>query len=160
MDVSKIASLFSFFATFAIGIAVGLFFDERREIIVAVEAPRALPITRTFEPVAVNAADLVGVWTGTWGYNRAHCTIEIDRIDGKNFYGTLTKGDAEIALEGTIDVNGRTVTFRETEVLQYGSYSQWSLGTNSGAFSTDGRTLTGTGTDKWGTYGWDASKSF
>jgi hypothetical protein len=159
MNLSRLASAFSFFAAFLIGIAVGLFFDERRDIVMALESPGPLPITRTFEPVAVSAEDLVGVWKGTWGYNRAFCTIEIDRIEARKFYGTLKKGNAEIAIAGTIDLNGRTVSFRETKVLDYGEYSQWSLGKNSGAFSADGRTLTGTGTDKWGTYGWDASKS-
>ena len=106
----------------------------------------------------IKAENLLGVWKGSWGHRREDCTIEIDRIKGNAFYGTLRKRGAEIAFAGTLDPDGRRIFFRETKVLKLGVHmTEWSLGENSGSFSPDGRTLTGTGHDKWGTYGWDAS---
>ena len=157
MNLSRVASVLSFFGALAIGIASGYIADDRR-VIVAVEPPHALePVP--VHAVAVRAEDLRGVWSGTWGYGRESCTIEIDRIKGEKFYGTLRKEGAEIVIAGSLDPDGRKVYFRETRVLRLGpEMSEWSLGTNLGSFSPDARTLTGTGSDKCGTYGWDASK--
>ena len=114
---------------------------------------------RVAETVPVEARSLVGVWTGTWGYERGRCTIEIHRVEGTTFYGTLRKEGAVISLEGYIDPAMRTVHFKETRVVRLGAeMGKWSLGINSGTFAADGRTLSGTGTDEWGTYGWDATK--
>jgi hypothetical protein len=162
MHLSKIVSAISFVGALVLGIAVGSLTDDREEIAV-MQAPCRSSQNRVVEsipvrPVAVQVEDLVGVWKGTWGYGREFCTIEIRRIDGNRFSGTLRKEGAEIAFAGTLDPDERTVFFRETKVLKLGEYSGWSLGTNAGSFSSDGRTLTGTGTDKWGTYGWDATK--
>jgi hypothetical protein len=147
MHLSKAAAVLSFFGALAIGIAAGYLADGRTEVVDEL---------REFHPIP--AENLVGLWSGTWGYNRERCTIEIERVDGEKFYGTLKKEGAEIALAGTLDPDGRRVFFRETRVLNLGMYSGWSLGTNTGSFSPDGRTLTGTGTDERGQYGWDAWK--
>ena len=151
MNLSKLVSAFSFIGALTIGISVG-YVANLGGALVFVEPASVV------EAAPVSAENLVGVWRGTWGYNRADCKIEIDRIDGKKFYGTLRKGGAEIAFVGTVDVDARTISFEETEVLEYGEYSGWSLGTNSGSFTHNGRALTGTGTDEYGTYGWDAAK--
>ena len=158
MNLSRIASVLSFFGALAIGIASGYIADDRR-VIVALEPRHALEPVPVVQAVAVRAEDLRGVWSGTWGYGRESCTIEIDRIKGEKFYGTLRKEGAEIVIAGSLDADGRKVYFRETRVLRLGpEMSEWSLGTNTGSFSPDARTLTGIGSDKWGTYGWDASK--
>ena len=109
--------------------------------------------------VAVDAADLVGSWKGTWGYGNERCTINIHRIDGNVFYGTLRKDGAVIALEGYIDPGTRRVSFKETRIVNLGAgMGKWSLGINMGSFSADGLALSGTGTDEWGTYNWEATK--
>ena len=145
-----------FVASFLIGIAAAPVVDSRPcgEIVDEV----SLPVPIAVEAHPLQAEDLPGLWKGTWGYNRAQCTIKIDRVDGEKFYGTLTKGEAKITLEGTFDVRLRTVHFREIKVIAYGEYSGWSLGTNDGSFSSDGHVLMGTGTDAYGTYGWEAAK--
>lgn len=159
MNLSKALSGFSFVAALAIGILVG-YVANGASSVVSVDTPCAsssapLPI---FEPAPVTAESLRGIWKGTWGYNRAACTIEIRQIDGEKFYGTLRKGHAVINFEGEVDANSRTISFRETEVIKHGEYRPWSLGTNTGTFSLDGRSLTGAGSDKYGMYSWDAEK--
>lgn len=127
-----------------------------------VPAPAPVAIVRSLDVPAVapvSIEDLVGTWPGTWGYDREPSTIEISRIKGEKFYGTLRKAGAVITLVGTLDPTTRTVSIRETKVVRLGpEMNEWSLGTNEGSFSADGRTLSGTGRDKWGEYGWDASK--
>ena len=164
MNLSKAASVFSFFAALVIGIAVGYVGADRKEIVVVAPTVTVarMPVIETapepfVEDVPVRAADLRGLWTGTWGHGES-CTIEIRRIDGKQFYGSLRQEGVEITIVGTLDTDARTVFFHETKVLKLDSYSEWSLGTNIGSFSSDGRTLTGTGIDKWGTYDWNVSK--
>lgn len=153
MDFSKVLSGITFFGALAIGIFAGYIASGPQEIIS--EVSHVPPI---FEPVPVDAKDMVGVWKGTWGYNRAACTLTIERVDGDKFYGKLNKGKAEIAFAGSIDSDSRTISFSETKVLRPGEYAPWSLGQNTGSFSLDGRSLSGTGTDKHGMYFWDASK--
>ena len=158
MHLSKTVAALSFFGALAVGIAFAYIADGREEAL-AVDAPRAVSPVVAAKAAPVRAESLLGVWRGTWGYGRERCTIEIARVDGDKFYGTLRKEGAEIALAGALDRDGRMVFFRETRVLKLGAgMSEWSLGKNSGSISPDGRTLTGTGTDRWGMYGWDASK--
>jgi len=154
------AALFSFVGAFLIGAVPGYLLDwgpeEKGHVSVTYQLT-PMPSART---VDVQAADLVGVWKGSWGYERDTCTIEIDRFDGVKFYGTLRKEGAVITLEGYIDPALRRVHFKETRVVRLGpSMSMWSLGLNAGRFSPDGRTLSGEGTDEFGTYGWNVTKS-
>jgi hypothetical protein len=164
MGFSKILSAFSFVGALVIGIALGSlvnFSGGSKEIIQAVDTS----VESAYAPAPIILGDLRGVWKGTWGYNRANCTIQIDNFtvdenEELKFYGTLKKGDAEIDLVGTIDTDRRTIAFQEIRVVRYGEYQRWSLGKNVGSFSSDGLTMAGTGTDEWGTYGWDVSKRF
>lgn len=163
MGLSKLLPAFSFVGALAIGIAVGSLADlgdDRKEIIQTVDTW----VEPLYVPAPIILSNLRGVWRGTWGYDRADCTIKIDRfkIDENNlaFYGTLTKGGAEIDIAGTIDTERRTIAFQETRVVKYGEYAEWSLGNNVGSFTSDGNSMAGTGTDQWGTYGWDATKGF
>lgn len=162
MNLTKAIAAFSFFAALTIGAAVAYVANPVADEITVEELPQVsytlaeLPV----EPlVSVRAANLVGSWKGTWGYGREFCTIDIKRVEGNKFYGALYKDGAVIAIEGTFHADDRRVFFRETKVVKLGSeMAEWSLGTNSGAFSPNGKILTGTGTDRWGTYNWDASK--
>ena len=106
----------------------------------------------------LRAEDLLGTWKGNWGRNGGDCTIAIDRIDGKAFYGTLRKEGAEIRFEGTFDPKSRMIYFDETKVVRLGAHmSEWSLGKNRGIISQDGQILAGSGHDSWGQYSWAAS---
>ncbi|HEY2867268.1 MAG TPA: hypothetical protein VGJ02_09260, partial [Pyrinomonadaceae bacterium] len=79
--------------------------------------------------------------------------------DGDKFYGTLTKEGTVVLFEGTLDAGAREVSFQETKVVKLApDMPSWSLGRDSGAFSADGLTLTGSGQDRGGKYGWDAAK--
>lgn len=163
MKISRAAAGVSFFGALLIGIAVaGLFVSE--PVVAVAEPPSRVTVTYTLtEPafrkaVEVRAQDLRGTWRGTWGYDRDACKIEIKRIEGGQVYGTLYKDEAVIGLVGEFYADGQRVLLRETQVLSLGVYDEWSLGTNTGTFSADGRTLSGTGIDKWGTYNWSVTK--
>jgi hypothetical protein len=168
MSLRKALGVFSFLGALGIGagaayVVNGTGEEVARGVYVSyMPVPQRATVTvpNTARYVRVDAADLIGTWTGTWGYGGGLCTIDIHRIDGTVFYGTLKKDEAVISLEGYIDPETRRVSFKETKVLKVNAaMGKWSLGINSGTFSPDGRSLTGTGTDEWGTYGWGATKS-
>lgn len=163
MKISRAAAGVSFFGALMIGIAVAGLFGADPAVAVA-EPTSKVTVTYKLAPmpavenVYVDAADLVGVWRGTWDHDEVPCSLEIKRIDGNRFFGTLKQGEAEVDFEGNFDSRLRRVFFRETKVMKLGVYGEWSLGTNSGGFSADGRSLSGTGVDKWGTYNWSLTK--
>ena len=160
----KAAAVVSFVGAFLIGaLPAYLVGGVAEEAAIRPGEWRTVEVSYTLTPVApveaVRAEDLVGTWSGTWGYEGERCTIEINRVAGRTFYGTLKKEGAVITLEGYIDPDRRLVHFKETRVVRLGpGMSEWSLGLNSGTFSADARTLAGEGTDEWGTYGWSATR--
>jgi len=160
MKLSRAAAGVSFIGALTIGMIVAGFFAAD-----AVAEPPQVTVTYKLspqpsfvDPVWVEAEDLVGVWRGTWDHAGVPCTFEITRVEGNKFYGILKEREAEVMFVGTIDEGDRRVFFHETKVNKLGAYGEWSLGTNSGAFSADGNTLTGTGIDRWGTYQWTVTK--
>lgn len=160
----KVAALVSFLAAFLIGALPGYLLSGPAEAAAyGPFHPGEVTVTYSLTPMSevapLRAEDLLGEWHGSWGYERDHCTIEIKRVDGVKFYGTLKKDGAVISLEGYINPARRLVHFKETRVVRLGAeMSMWSLGINQGTFSADGRTLSGEGTDEFGTYGWNATK--
>ncbi|HKP69117.1 MAG TPA: hypothetical protein VJV05_07530 [Pyrinomonadaceae bacterium] len=153
MYLSKAVSLLTFFLAFAIGVLPSYLIPTGTR-----ECREAIPPLPIFEPAPVRAENMVGLWKGTWDKDHASCTLTIDRAAGEKFYGTLRKNGAVVKFVGTLDANSRTVLIQETKVINHGQHRRWSLGTNTGAFSLDGKSLTGTGVDEYGTYYWDASK--
>ena len=160
MKLSRALAGVSFLGALAFGMATaGLFTADVEAGIPDVKVTYKLtPMPARGDAVRVNAEDLVGVWRGTWDHAGVPCTLEITRVEGNRFYGILKEREAEVAFVGTIDEGERRVFFHETKVIALGAYGEWSLGTNSGAFSADGKTLGGTGIDKWGTYQWNVTK--
>ena len=153
MYLSKAVSALCFIVAFMIGVAPSYLSAGGGS-----ECRDASPTVRVFKPTPVQAEDMVGVWRGNWDKDQAKCTITIDRIDGERFYGTLRKRGAEVTFVGTLDPNSRTVAINETKVIRHGEHGRWSLGTNTGSFSFDGRTLTGAGSDEYGVYFWNVTK--
>lgn len=163
MFLSKAAAAVSFFGAVAIGTAAAYVAagEPKSAADPRVTVSYTLDPVPAFEPIEaidVSAEDLEGVWKGTWDHSGAPCTIVIRRIEGNKFYGTLAERGAEVSFEGTFHADERRVFFRETKVIKLGAFGEWSLGTNSGSFSLDGRTLSGTGVDRWGTYNWNVTK--
>ena len=115
------------------------------------------PATRVEMSGPQHAEVLRGTWVGNWGRSQAECTIEIDRIEGNTFHGTLTKERAQIRFQGTFDPATGALHFDEIAVLSLGDYGEWSLGRNKGFISPDGQFIAGVGTDEWGSYYWSAS---
>lgn len=160
MQLRKVGAVVSFFGAFVMGAGAAFVASEATtEEGVAEVASYRIFVPAAEEEVPLFAEDLVGVWTGSWGYGGENCTIEIHRFDGLKFHGTLRKEGAVISLEGTLDAEARKLNFKETKVIKLGPrMSEWSLGINSGRFSPDGRSLVGLGLDEWGSYDWDARK--
>jgi hypothetical protein len=145
-----IARVFVFVAALVLGTFAGSLFAGD-EALTNVRPPH-----NSYAPLTTQS--LLGSWNGTWGYDDGECTLEITSVDGNDFYGTLKKEGAEIRFEGTFDPGTRHITLNETEVVTLGGLpGRWSLGTNKGIMSPDGRILVGTGNDEWGNYGWAAS---
>ena len=104
--------------------------------------------------------NLVGNWSGTYGVMNSPATLTIKTQNGSDWNGVLEQGAVRVAVTGHIDSSSRKVTIKETQVL---SGSGWSLGTNSGELSADGRTMSGTGQDAAGaqlgmSYDWSFSR--
>ena len=154
-----IARVFVFAAAFVFGIFATLLFSSPAsrlsDSLLVASAPKT-PASTVRTPL--RAENLLGAWKGTWGHNSGDCTLQIDRVEGNAFYGTLRKEGAVVRFEGTIDPKTRTFRFNETKVVRLGAdMTEWSLGKNSGTISEDGRILVGNGHDKWGQYAWAAS---
>lgn len=163
-----IARVFVFTATLIFGTFVAsLFVTNHSTIADEMVAPVQLDHTWSCKKgkglapakTPMRAEDLLGTWKGTWGHNYGECTILINRVEGNAFHGKLRKQGTEVLLQGTFRPESRTVYFEETKVVRLGARtSEWSLGKNTGFISPDGLILVGTGHDKWGDYGWTASK--
>jgi hypothetical protein len=166
MKLSRALAGVSFIGALAIGMGAAYIaaFGSETETIEVVNPPQVQVTYKLAPPpvyrhsVTVSARDLRGTWEGTWGYDNDPCTIEIKKVDGDRVYGTLYKEEAVISVAGEFDAEEQRLLLRETKVVSVGSYSEWSLGTNTGTFSHDGLTLSGTGIDKWGTYDWSVTK--
>ena len=163
MKISRAAAGVSFFGALAIGSGIAGLFAAEAGVAVA-EPTSKMTVTYKLAPVPevenveVRAADLVGTWRGTWDHAAIPAAIEIRKTDGDRFVGTLKQGEAEVTFEGTFHSDDRRIFFRETKVVTIGTYNEWSLGTNSGSFSSDGQAMTGTGIDRWGPYKWSLTK--
>ena len=102
---------------------------------------------------------LLGKWVGKWGRDLGDCVIEIDRVEGSDFYGTLSKNGAKIALKGTLEWSSGAITLQETKIIELGEYyGNWSLGNNTAVISDDRSVINGKGTDSWGEYSWFVSR--
>lgn len=160
MCLRKAARVFPFFVTLGLGITAG-FIARGFGDVLPVDPPQFTPAvyTSASRPTNVSLQTMLGLWRGSWGDDGEPCTLEIDRVEGGKFYGTLRKDGFRVAFEGTADPASRQVFLRETKVLNpapeaYG----WSLGNNVGFLSSDGQTLNGTGQDEYGPYTLHAAK--
>ncbi|HKC64480.1 MAG TPA: hypothetical protein VKB86_12635 [Pyrinomonadaceae bacterium] len=102
--------------------------------------------------------NMVGTWTGkSSGYSS---TLIISAQEGNSFRGTKAIDTAathyETAFNGDIDPVSRKVTIRETSLLR--GTSDYSLGVETGLISSDGKEMSGDGTDKYATFTWSYSK--
>ena len=164
MYLSRATSVISFFGALVIGIAsawfVGIPLSPAGDELPVKCAELPAPRTVVYTP-SVRAQSLLGRWKGSWKYWRnseLSTTIDIDRVYGNTFYGTLSQNGAEVEFEGTFDADARTVDFSEIKVIKLGQYSRWLLGTYRGSLSDDGRILSGSGKDSWDGYDWDFTK--
>ncbi|HEV7842776.1 MAG TPA: hypothetical protein VGO69_03725, partial [Pyrinomonadaceae bacterium] len=100
-------------------------------------------------PVA-EALGLVGTWSGSQNGRPASLTI-VSGL-GNAFSGTKFQGVNQVSFVGTIDPSTRRITINETKLLKGTSYtgkSGWSLASETGMLSADGRKISGTGTDQY-----------
>lgn len=158
------AAVVSFVVAFLIGMVPAYLIAGAAPAREPLSGPGSVEVSYHLRPLReaaienIRAEDIVGVWAGEWGHQSHPCIIEIDRVDGTRFRGTLRDSGAVVSIEGYIDPESRRVHFNETRVVKLGpGMSEWSLGINTGTFSPDGRTLAGFGTDRWGSYQWEVS---
>jgi hypothetical protein len=116
------------------------------------QTERAAPSPKDSE--TVTQPKLAGTWAGT--FNQKSATLVINSVNDNNqFYGNLTVGDTRLAIAGNTGPGLKEVTIRETAVLRG---TGWSLGTNTGVFANDGRSMSGTGQDSRTSYSWEFFK--
>jgi hypothetical protein len=97
--------------------------------------------------------NLYGHWEGV--YNEIKSDLEIERVEGDNFYGYFTtKEGFKIAFTGVVDRAARKVTMTETEILAKPADGSWRLGVNTGTLKYGGFDMKGTGTDGNTVYTW------
>jgi serine/threonine-protein kinase len=111
-------------------------------------------------PSTTGGRGLAGRWVGTYGPLGQQTTLDIKEGRGGKLSGVLEQGGARVAFTGSFDASSRKVTMKETRLLSGG---EWSLGENTGEVSSDGRKMSGTGSDPVGaqlgiTYTWSFSK--
>jgi hypothetical protein len=105
---------------------------------------------------------LVGKWGGT--QNGQPATLTITSGEGNAFTGIKYQGDNQVSFTGWIDPSTRRMTIRETKLLKGIPYSKgkgWSLASETGILSADGRRMSGTGTDEYprkAPYKWSYTK--
>lgn len=112
-------------------------------------AARPTPTPTPAVPVA-EALGLVGTWSGSQNRNPASLTIVSEQ--GNAFSGTKFQGVNQVSFVGTIDPSTRRITMKETKLLKgtpYTGKSGWSLASETGTLSADGRKMSGTGTDEY-----------
>lgn len=118
--------------------------------------------TPTPQTPAAERLGLVGRWQGT--QNERPASLVIVGGEGNAFSGTKFQGENEVTFTGTIDPNTRRITINETRVVKGTPYSNgkgWSLATETGALSADGRTISGKGIDEYNRktpYSWSYTK--
>jgi hypothetical protein len=115
--------------------------------------------TPTPTPTARQQVNVRGNWSGMFAGRPA--SLNIDNQQGDSFTGTLrnTKG-AIVAVSGTINPESRELIMQEDRVIQPVSEGpEWALGRENGTLSSDGRTMSGRGTDQAGhSYTWTFSR--
>jgi hypothetical protein len=118
--------------------------------------------TPTPEVSVAEKLGLIGNWSGT--QNSGAATLTITGGEGNTFTGTKFQRANQISFAGTIDPATRLITIRETKLLKgipYNGKSGWSLASETGALSADGRKISGTGTDEYSRktpYRWSYTK--
>jgi hypothetical protein len=121
--------------------------------------PQATP---TPEVSAAEKLGLIGNWSGVQNGGASRLTIVSGQ--GNTFTGTKFQRDNQVSFTGTIDPATRRITIRETKLLKgtpYNGKSGWSLASETGALSADGRKISGTGTDEYNRkapYTWSYTK--
>lgn len=123
--------------------------------------PKPTP-TPTPDVPAAEKLGLVGNWSGLQNGNAS--TLTIVSGQGNAFSGTKMTGVNQISFVGSIDPVTRRMTINETKVLKGIPYSNgqgWSLGSETGILSADGRKMSGTGKDQYNRttpYTWSYTK--
>jgi hypothetical protein len=112
-------------------------------------------LSNTGKPIS-RKIDFTGIWKGK--FNNVPATLSITTQQGDVFSGTLSKNGYVIELSGKINFEKGTVAITETAVLQTPANSKWNLGTDDGTISEDGKSMSGTGKDKNGSYPWSFIK--
>lgn len=111
--------------------------------------------SNTSELSKVHPSDLVGTWEGLFDKTQYACTLEIEKVEGNTFYGTLKRQGRSVAVSGTI--KDRSISFTSAKGMLDNNQG-WILGYNWGSFSNDGKSISGKGTNDLTSYEWSFTK--
>jgi len=118
------------------------------------ERQTAKPVSQSTPPTSTLPI-ILGKWAGSFSNKSA--ALVISNVRDNNFSGTLTVGQAVIEVNGSFIPNAQQIVIRETRILSRNK--DWALGVDTGSFSNDGKTMSGTGKDSRGSsYSWSFTK--
>jgi serine/threonine protein kinase, bacterial len=107
---------------------------------------------------------MVGNWAGHYAVNDTTSVLDITEQSGNSFTAQMRTGgkrggEFTLSVIGEFDLSQKTISFRETGIVASTSRRKWFLGENSGTFSSDLKTMSGSGSDSRGNrYSWILSK--
>jgi hypothetical protein len=136
-------------------------YRSRNRSAVASATPQPTPAPTPDVSVAERLG-LIGTWSGA--QNRRPASLRIVSGEGNSFTGIKYQGDNEVSFVGTINPTTRHMTMSETKLLKgtpYANGKGWSLATENGSLSADGRKISGKGTDEYtrkAPYSWSYTK--
>ena len=111
--------------------------------------------SNTSELSEVRPSDLIGTWEGLFDKTQYACTLEIEKVEGNTFYGTLKRQGRSVAVTGTIE--NRRISFNSAKGMTDNNQG-WKLGYNWGSFSNDGKSISGKGANDSTSYEWSFTK--
>lgn len=107
----------------------------------------------------IRSSDLIGTWEGLFDKAQYACTLDIEKVEGNTFYGTLKRQGDSVAVTGTIISKAREINFGPTKIVPIDNNRDWRLAFNWGSFSNDGKFISGKGLVDSSTYDWSFTKS-
>jgi serine/threonine protein kinase len=162
-----IGGLFS--GTLLLGLLLGNSFQQKSSNNPPLASPLSQPTEATQAPSPQVSSSpkniMLGNWSGRYAINDTTSTLKITEQIGNSFAGQIITGGKRggqfrLSIAGNINLRGKTISFRETSLVERPVGEKWFLGENTGILSDDLKTISGNGLDTKGNrYSWNLSKN-
>lgn len=133
--------------------------ETSRAISTTVDDTVATQNNRINSPVSENTSldkklDVTGTWIGKNTRDAAPMTLVIDNQEGNSFRGTLKQKSWFVLITGSIDIDTRQITIRDTRVITQNVKKDgaWSLAEREGTISKNGKQISIKGKDQYGSF--------